>query len=35
MKIYEKPNVILLMQDAEDIITTSAGDTPEVNPFDW
>ena len=35
MRKYEKPIVILLVENTPDIITASAGDTPKVNPFDW
>ena len=34
-KTYEKPILLLSQNDDGDVITTSGGDTPTVNPFDW
>ena len=34
-KIYESPEVLLTLTNDEDIITTSGGDTPMVDVFDW
>ena len=33
-KNYDAPIALLLFVEANDIITTSAGDTPEA-PFEW
>ena len=34
-KTYEAPVILLTENDDGDIISTSAGDTPGVLPFDW
>ena len=34
-KTYEAPEVLLSLENDSDIITTSAGDTPLVDAFDW
>ena len=34
-KTYETPEVLLTINADEDIITTSGGDTPLVDAFDW
>ena len=34
-KVYEEPKILLMEGNEEDIISTSAGDTPNVNPFEW
>ena len=34
-KTYETPEVLLCTESCDDIITTSAGDTPLVDAFDW
>ena len=34
-KEYIEPKLFILAIDDEDIISTSGGDTPEVNPFAW
>ena len=33
-KNYESPIALLIIENADDIITTSGGDTPEA-PFEW
>ena len=33
--IYEAPIVVITIESNEDIISTSGGDTPLANPFDW
>ena len=35
MKNYETPVILLTTVDNTDIITTSAGDTPLVDAFEW
>ena len=32
---YEAPEILLIASDDKDVITTSRGDTPNVNAFDW
>ena len=32
---YETPEIILTMNDETDVISTSGGDTPLVDVFDW
>ena len=32
---YDSPEIILISTDDKDVITTSRGDTPNVNAFDW
>ena len=32
---YETPEILLTIADENDIISTSAGDTPAVDAFDW
>ena len=34
-KTYEQPTLLLLQSDERDVITTSSGDTPNVDVFDW
>ena len=34
-KTYISPEIVTYLRDDADIISTSAGDTPEVNPFEW
>ena len=34
-KNYETPEILLAHTGEEDIITTSGGDTPLVDVFDW
>ena len=34
-KNYETPLALLLVEDDNDIIKTSAGDTPLTDVFDW
>ena len=34
-RIYETPEVLLLENSEKDVITTSGGDTPLVDAFDW
>ena len=34
-KIYETPEALLAQTDDKDVITTSGGDTPLVDAFDW
>ena len=34
-KIYETPEILLVSQCEDDVITTSGGDTPYLNAFDW
>lgn len=34
-KVYETPEVLLTLNDDGDVITTSGGDTPLVDVFDW
>ena len=34
-KAYETPIVLVEQVNEKDIITTSAGDTPWVDAFDW
>ena len=34
-KIYETPEVLLTETNENDVITTSGGDTPLVDAFDW
>ena len=34
-KTYVSPTVVTNLADDNDIIATSGGDTPEVNPFEW
>ena len=33
--IYETPEILLTTADEKDVISTSAGDTPFVDAFDW
>ena len=34
-KTYETPEILLTVEINRDVITTSAGDTPLVDAFDW
>ena len=34
-KTYETPEILLSPEFEQDIITTSGGDTPWVDAFDW
>ena len=34
-KIYETPELLLTVTDDADIISTSGGDTPMVDVFNW
>ena len=34
-KAYETPQVLLTLEREDDIITTSGGDMPLVDAFDW
>ena len=34
-KIYEAPEILITKEDGKDVITTSAGDMPFVDAFDW
>ena len=34
-KTYETPEILLTVENDNDIITASAGDTPLVDAFDW
>ena len=34
-KTYETPEILLSPEFEQDIITTSGGDTPLVDAFDW
>ena len=34
-KKYESPELLLTYSDEKDVITTSGGDTPYLNAFDW
>ena len=34
-KIYEAPEILLAAADEADVISTSAGDTPVIDLFEW
>ena len=34
-KIYETPEVLLTLADEKDVISTSQGDTPPMDLFEW
>ena len=34
-RIYETPEILLAENTEKDVITTSGGDTPLVDAFDW
>ena len=34
-KNYETPEILLTAADEEDVISTSAGDTPVIDAFEW
>ena len=34
-KTYETPEVLLSLESDRDVITTSGGDSPLVDAFDW
>ena len=34
-KNYETPEILLVLEGENDIITTSGGDMPLVDAFDW
>ena len=34
-KTYTTPEILLVISDDKDVITTSGGDTPLVDAFDW
>ena len=34
-KTYETPEILLTYVEDKDVITTSGGDTPYLNAFDW
>ena len=34
-KTYETPEILLTVENDNDVITTSSGDTPLVDAFDW
>ena len=34
-KTYETPEILLAEINENDVITTSGGDTPYLNAFDW
>ena len=34
-KTYETPELLLAIADEKDVISTSAGDTPVIDMFEW